>query len=399
LQRPSQGWVGTGSAILFGNAWCVDGWFRPTNVALRRQVIFGDDISSGGNTYNIYCEIGTSGAVSVQVRSSTGAVSLTAPAGTITNNNWYHIAVVGLGNPSGAYRLYINGQLASSVTGVTYTAQQNGTVLWGEWNTAVGGVFVGSFVGQQKMQRITWGTPRYTANFVPPRTLADYAPPPGNDAFFAQTRLLLACNGYDGSAAFVDSSPVSRRCTRNGAVTVSTTDARFSGCAFFDGTAGRWINVPHAADLALGAGDFTLEGWVRPSSLTTDHTILGKRLTTGFGPFIVMLDSTGRLSSRSSFNGTTWGVQLLSTGTCALNTWTHWAYVRNGNVFTQYINGVPSGTTTVSGTLVANTEPIRIGCASNSTQQFAGRMDDIRITAAARYTGAFTPPSSPFPLA
>jgi hypothetical protein len=73
--------------------------------------------------------------------------------------------------------------------------------------------------------------------------------------------------------------------------------------------------------------------------------------------------------------------------------------VRNGNVFTPYLNGTAGTATTSSDALFDFTSEIRIGSdSSTSPTPFQGYMDDVRITkGVARYTSNFTPPTESFP--
>lgn len=402
LARPTGSWAGAGRNILWDLPWCIDGWFRPTSLATRRQVVFGDDFSSGGATYNLYLELGTGGNIGLSVRSSTGQVSTGTALGTVVNNTWYHIAVVGLGSPAGNYRLYLNGNLVGSITnGASYTAQQNGNLLWGEWNTAVGGVFNGSFIGQMKGMRMTWGHPRYLTNFVPPSRLADYANPvPGTDASYSNVSLLLKFESINGAQAFVDGGPRPKVLLASGNAQVSTTNPRFGlGCGLFDG-AGDFIVSNNDADYDLSSTPFTIEWFMRPTSIGTVQNLVGKRLTTGFGPYSIFMDAAGRINARFSTNGSAWQINLIGTSVISTTEYTHVAVTRVGNVFTLYINGVEEASASTTGALTVNSQPLYIGATSAGGDAYNGRLDELRITKnVARYTANFTPPAAEFPMA
>lgn len=398
---PSAQPVTAGRNILWDRPWCYDVWFRPTSVATREQCIFGDDFTNG-NTYNIYCTVAANGALRASIRSSTSQVQISTAAGTITNNNWYHLAVVGLGSPTGRYRMYLNGALVASTDGgASYTAQQDGNTLWGEWNTNVGGAFVGTFIGQMKALRFTWGTPRYTGPFTPPNTLAAYANPiPGTDASYSNVSLLLKFEGQNGAQAFVDCGPRPKILVASGNAQISTTNPRFGlACGLFDGS-GDFILSINTAEYDMSSTPFTMEWWMRPTSIGSVQNIIGKRTGTGFGPFSIVMNAAGRINARFSNNGTTWGVDITGTTVLPTTSYTHVAVVRSGNVFTLYINGVAEASASMTGALVVNSVSLFIGALSTGADAFNGRLDELRITkGVARYTSNFTAPSGEFPMA
>jgi hypothetical protein len=83
-----------------------------------------------------------------------------------------------------------------------------------------------------------------------------------------------------------------------------------------------------------------------------------------------------------------------------LNTWQHVALVRNGNVFTPYLNGIAGTSTTSSAALFDFTSQLTIGSdgPASPLTPFQGHMDDFRITkGVARYTANFTPPTQTHP--
>jgi hypothetical protein len=84
--------------------------------------------------------------------------------------------------------------------------------------------------------------------------------------------------------------------------------------------------------------------------------------------------------------------------TVALNTWSHVAIVRNGNVFALYINGTASGTPiTTSAAMPSASAYLYVGQGDNTGGGMIGNIDDVRMTNAARYTTNFTPPAVELP--
>ena len=77
------------------------------------------------------------------------------------------------------------------------------------------------------------------------------------------------------------------------------------------------------------------------------------------------------------------------------NTWQHLAVVRNGNVYTIYVDGVSKATTTNTDLINTGTDPIQLGMYAGSSYPTVGYFQDLRVTKClARYTANFTPPTA-----
>jgi len=72
------------------------------------------------------------------------------------------------------------------------------------------------------------------------------------------------------------------------------------------------------------------------------------------------------------------------------NTWTHIAVVRANANIRGYYNGNVLPNTYVTSAVIGN-GPLRLGSDSTGGNGYFGYMDDVRITANARYTANFTP--------
>ena len=83
------------------------------------------------------------------------------------------------------------------------------------------------------------------------------------------------------------------------------------------------------------------------------------------------------------------------------NQWTHVAFVRNGNDWIWFINGVQSGTGDGGNYSIRDVaSTLSIGARNNGTYyQWNGYMDEIRISKGiARWTSNFTPPTNEYGL-
>jgi len=188
----------------------------------------------------------------------------------------------------------------------------------------------------------------------------------------------------DGSGTTAsDSSGNGNTGTLNGD-TAWTTGHIGSGAAAFDGT-GDYINVPDSASLAVSTG-ITVAFWVNfASNPGGQKPLVGQAAslssTTGWS---VSLLTTGGINASQGVTGGVGGnnKQLTSTGTAGTGSWQHIAYVgqiSGGNlIMTIFINGIASGTQTVTATALADsTAALRLG--NIQTTYYTGSLDDVRV--------------------
>lgn len=171
---------------------------------------------------------------------------------------------------------------------------------------------------------------------------------------------------------------------------ISTTQSKFGGSSlYFDGT-GDWLSSP-ASPIWIMSGDWTIEGWIYPNSVT------GVK---------VLIDTRNRISGGSSpvlyTNGTnlvidTGAGAVVSAGTVSLGSsagWQHVAATRSGNSWRLFINGTQVGSTTTNTTSFTTAYGCTVG-SSYANEYYNGYMQDLRITKGiARYTSNFTPQTS-----
>jgi hypothetical protein len=140
-----------------------------------------------------------------------------------------------------------------------------------------------------------------------------------------------------------------------------------------------------------------LEAWVYPTTLSGTKPILESRsAASSAAGYAWLVNSSGFLNvfTNNGFLGA-------SSSALTANVWTHVALVRTGtgtNQTTYYINGVASGTITMSGNFTdALTSETKVGGSTSAGEVWVGYIDDLRITnGVARYTAAFTPPTVAF---
>ena len=347
----------------------------------------GGGLNIAWASYEIYIDNATSNVRFAGSTTNTGydigGESAAGNLGIIAKDCWTHVAVTRQGN---VFRGFVNGVqgFTQTVSGSLYNSSPRGLAIGSNYTTTWGtGTPTASYNGYISDLRIINGTALYTANFsVPTLPLT------------AITNTQLLCS-------FTNSSIIDKAMTTNldtiGNVQISTTQKKFgTGSMYFNGTSsyltdaylpGKQFNFTYTS--------FTVETWVYITAAPTGDTCIFDNLPIGGigtrgGSFVLVLRSDSKLYVYSSGAFATGSNKAV-----ALNQWVHIALVRNGSSScTYYINGVDSGSATLSTGLGSN------GCvigrlADVASGYFTGYMDDFKVTkGAALYTSNFTPTSA-----
>lgn len=219
------------------------------------------------------------------------------------------------------------------------------------------------------------------------------------DPNFASVQLLLHMNGTNGSTTFTDSSGTPKTVTAAGGAQISTTQSKFGGASgSFDGT-GDYLTAA-GAGLAVGSGNFTIEGWFYFNSLQTGiRTLWAHRSTNATIGGALVTHSSGALSLYIAESAFDWQVLGFSPSlTVSATTWHHIALVRDGNTIRTFLDGAAGTTTTFTGSVHTSGDFSLMAGAQDGTQEVDGYCDEFRLTVGvARYTSAFTPPTAAFP--
>jgi hypothetical protein len=161
-------------------------------------------------------------------------------------------------------------------------------------------------------------------------------------------------------------------------------------------TTNQSIRIPTNAAFTYGTGDFTIEWWSLQTSSSGAQGIW--RNSTGDAVNSIgywTITQANRILTVSIGNGTTTDT-INSNSAISLSIWNHYAFVRTGNVFKLYVNGVAqTQTLTSSIDLPAQLTPsyMQIG---NAGGPYMGRITNFRIVkGTAVYTENFTPATQP----
>jgi len=195
--------------------------------------------------------------------------------------------------------------------------------------------------------------------------------------------------------------------TRNG----NTTQGSFSPYGsnwgnFFDGTLSAsptttsYCTIPSNTAFDLGSGDFTIEFWIFPSTVSISNpngeSWLVARTNYSSNIGWSVFQSNQQIRFRIGNSGGTF-----QTGNVlAANTWQHIAIVRSGSTISIYVNGTSQASGTNSSftdaSTVLNIGGIKSTTGWNADYPFNGYLSNLRIVkGTAVYTGSFTPSTTP----
>jgi hypothetical protein len=216
------------------------------------------------------------------------------------------------------------------------------------------------------------------------------------DPYISSVKFLGHFDGSDASTTFTDSSSSAHAITANGNAQLDTAQFKFgSASLLLDGT-DDYAKCVDSADFNMQtAGDWTVEAWIRPNTVTGVHAILH---------FNHELSATNR-GLHVYTNGTAVNVDNgvtasgLSGGTVSTGVWYHVAVTRLSGTIYVWLDGTQIDTEAAQD-YGDGDSVLLIGRHSESTDglYFNGWIDDVRVTkGVARYTANFTRPSEPFP--
>jgi hypothetical protein len=161
-----------------------------------------------------------------------------------------------------------------------------------------------------------------------------------------------------------------------------------------DGTSDELVGNAQS-QFAFGTGDFVLEFWVRPTTVSGIRIFFDFR-TSGDGPG----GGVGRINMATVDGNVVWyifnAIRIQSTTAISANTWSHLCVSRSGSSTRMFINGVQEGVTWTDNTnyTVGAGSP-RLGRNHDDTAGsilFAGYIDQIVMATNTSRTSAFTPP-------
>jgi hypothetical protein len=246
------------------------------------------------------------------------------------------------------------------------------------------------------------------AQFVAPPLFSGGGSGGACDPFFADVSLLCHFDQSNGATTLVDSSSNAQSVLCSSGSSASTAQFEF-------GTASLLVNggntAPGGADslYEFGSGAFTVEAWAYWDGTSATNFPGIVAFWPGFsGTEMWSLvwnrgSSPATLAFNWSTDGSSFSNSVATSGayTPAANTWISYACDRSGNTFRLYVNGAVVATQTASDTIFGSPSlgTANIGNWGNSSSEnWTGYIDEVRVTkGVARYAGAYTPATGPFP--
>jgi hypothetical protein len=281
----------------------------------------------------------------------------------ITVGQWYHVAVTRSGS---SFKTWINGVQCSTATSSGTYSPTGVIATIGDYpdDYATGYGYISNL-------RIIKGTALYTSTFNPPT--APLTAISGTS--------LLTCQ----SNRFIDNSTNAISITKVGNAAVKTFNPFQNNpgkSIYFNGSS--YIGGPTSTSLDTNylRGDFTIEGWVYPTTLAASVSLItyGTETTSRFGPFI---NTSGQLAYDIYGVGTS---TFAGANTIPVNAWSHFAFVRSSGSISAYVNGARQGAIVSNSSDLGNGQvSIGVGSTRNASY-YTGYMRDLRISKNARYT-------------
>lgn len=346
-------------------------------------VYFTSDPGSNMNFFD--CRDGAVNSNSINFFAKNNQISFfqgarTDYGGSLTTDQWYHVALTRSGSD---YTAFLDGT-------------KLGTASYSDGNLYIAIIEMGTgLIGYMDEIRIS-NTVRYTGDFTP------QTEPFVNDA---NTLMLVHGDGtQDATSNFVDDNGVRPKRSMNNVdipFGVNVPDGKFGftsagfGGNIFEGSANDESSNPYA----VGLGEFTIEGWVNPDSVTSNVPLSFRTPSSDTSGSraegLVLRIENGVLwfSNASSWvkgNGNT----TISTGS-----WHHIAVSRDsGGTVRLFVDGNQEKSIDGSTWDFGNTN--RPGYIGNiypgGSYAYDGNIDEVRFSTVGRYTSGFTPQSKPF---
>jgi hypothetical protein len=337
-------------------------------------------------------------AQNIDTRRGTGPTITTQPTNqnlTLNQTAGLALSVVAqaVGQDVLSYQWYKNGTAISGATSATYSVA--GPVLAGN---SLAGTYK---VGVTGTLNNVASQPTFSQDVivtVNPEPVIVTSPAPANGTVGAPYSSTLNVESGKGTAPFTwrlapgATLPAGLSLTSEGRIvgtpTISSTAAAAGttsgGAIAFNGTAS-YVSVPASTDWATGTGNFSIEWW----QYQTDNNTTARIFSVDKSPNASLAVTFTGGAFVATVGGTNYTLGSLGT---YKNTWTHFAFVREGNTIRAYKNGVLLGSLTTTLSASNSTSPLYIGSDTNAGSFFGGFISNFHfVKGSAIYSANFSP--------
>jgi hypothetical protein len=159
----------------------------------------------------------------------------------------------------------------------------------------------------------------------------------------------------------------------------------------FSSNVNSFVSTPGSSDWAVGTGNFTIEWFARQTSTAS----FPRAFSIGTYPTAIIANS---IEGGTFYYWANSGVRYSNSAGTTLNTWVHWAIVRQSNGTKIYKDGTQLGSQITDNNNITNTSTaLNIGneTTKSTGASFVGYLTNFRwVKGLAVYTGNFTKPTS-----
>ena len=289
--------------------------------------------------------------------SGTSQMNLTSSNNAVSANTWHHIAIVVDGTD---IKLYVDGTLEDTNTYVSIPNFTGNLVIGANpYNPPQ----VGKLEGNLDEIRISKLIARWTSEFTPPT------------------------EAYGGHNLLSSGDPK-----------LQTSVKKFGSASLDLDGSGEYIYSGNHNDWNLFSDNFTIDCWVRFTSLAANRAIVGSRYD-GNNVWGLVWQTNNTLMLFGALGGTN-RFNWQCPWTPSVDTWYHVAVVRDGSTCKMFIDGDSKTVTDYEsgwGTWTATNADLDIGLYGDGTGKMQGYIDEFRISKdIARWTENFTPPTEEY---
>jgi len=398
-------YVESNTEFEFGTGdFTTEGWYYWNtfdNNADSGLILLGTGANGGADYSAWWMRYYSSGFLSWYRYDGTSEIQYTFPI-TLNTGQWYHIACTRSGTD---LRFFVNGtQVGAAQTCTTdYTIVNSDPLQIGKANTG-NSPGIHYFNGYASNIRVVKGIAVYTSDFVPssnPLTSTQLANVNGSpSAAIPGTETSLLLNTINNTIYLLDSSSYQFDVLGpNMPVPDANTPLTGGASSLYNGTnASLLINgsTGDALDLATGQPNWTIETWFYVNSLAASTALFLQGGHVGYtnSSYFVFIDTDGTVYWIVGDGGA--GGAFQSAGVVGIDTWHHFALVRDGNNLTSYLDGVETATVSMTFNMGYTGTQLTIGsdlgAYGASGAYFNGYISNFRIVKGiAVYTEEFTP--------